>query len=331
MHLPALRALPGAAVEAVCDTNPVRLEAFALRYRIPRRSADLESFLAENAGRLDVVLLATPGFTHHDLATQVIEAGFHVFVEKPLASTTSECLDLNRRAARCGVKVCVGQTWRFRDPVLRAIQARDQGLIGAIYQVNVTHHGGSLFHVSEPEWSWREKEHKILIYDHAIHLLDLQVFFAGPVRRVIGLQTTDDATLGCTTRVHALVEHASGAVGLVDVQMFASSNFTKLDLFGTANDVEVKFFPHGFRLNSGRVNPLDELHAEFKRVRDFIAPALWGRIRGNAVPRRAVPHHRILQAFIHDLEDPAAPPPVGIDDVLPTMEFLEELTEHVYA
>jgi predicted dehydrogenase len=329
MHVPAIRALENVRLEAVCDTDPERMATFAAGNGIGKRFARVDEFLDQN-GDLDFVIIATPGFTHHAVAKQVIAAGLDVLVEKPLALRHDQCLELKRDAESRGVKVCVGQTWRFRDPVIKAKRALDEGLIGQIYQVTIAHHGGSLFHVSEPCWSWEEKRHRTLLYDHAIHLLDLAVYFAGPVQRLLGIQVIDDPHLQVTARVYALVEHTSGAVGLVDLQMFASSNFTQCDFFGTANDVQIKFFPHSYQLYSGRVNPLDELCREFTRLKDFVVPRLSRAVWRPAVPPRALPHYRLLVNWVQSLTDPSAKPPVTIDDVLPTMEFLELLANHVY-
>ncbi len=329
MHMPALRAIPGVRVEAVCEENRHRLGTFLSENGIARGCTDVDTFMDENR-KLDFVIVATPGFTHYDLAKRVIERGFHVFIEKPLSLSVAECLDLAKRAKDHSVKVCVGQTWRFRDPVLRGKEACDRGLVGKVYQVNVVHHSGSLFHVSEPAWSWREKEHKTLLYEHAIHLIDLQVYFAGPAQEILGVEVISDPSLQATTHVYALIKHASGAVAIVDVQAFSSSNFTQCEIYGTANDVQMKFFPHGYRLYSGRVNPVDELYNDFLRLRDFAIPVVSGVIRRPVLPRRVLPHYRILQRFIESVKNEAAAVPVSIGDVLPTMELLEWLGAKVY-
>ncbi len=330
MHLPALRALPEVQLESVCDTNPERLQAFVARFAISKSFSDVDTFLAESKD-LDFVVVGTPGFTHYALTKRVIEHGLHVFVEKPLALRFADCLDLKKRAADRDIKVCVGQTWRFRDPVLRAREALEQGLVGRAYQINVVHHAGSLFHASEPPWSWREREHKVLLYEHAIHLLDLEVLVAGPVEQVVGVRVIDDPHLHATTHIYALVVHGSGAVGLIDVQAFASSNFTYFEIYGTANDVQIKFFPHGYRIYSGRINPLDEVYHDFLRVKDFIMPIVAGAIRRPRVPRRALPHYRLFQQFVQSLKDDSVSVPVTIGDVLPTMELLEQLSKEVYS
>src|SRR5262245_22800917 len=112
MHLPTLKALPDVQLEAVCDTNPERLQAFVARYAVPKSALTLEAFLEENKS-LDFVVVATPGYTHYEIVKRLLEAHIHIFVEKPLALNLIEAIDLQKRARDHEVKVCVGQTWRF--------------------------------------------------------------------------------------------------------------------------------------------------------------------------------------------------------------------------
>ena len=329
-HMPAWQAIPDVRLEAVCDTDSERRTAFASKYKLMERSYSTIHNLLEQMPDLDFVTIATPGFTHYELCRVAIDAGVHVLVEKPLSLSLAHALDLQVRAQKQGVKVCVAHTFRFRDPVIRAREACEQGLAGQIYQVNVVHHGESLFHASEPPWRYKEQENKVLLYELAIHFLDLQVYFAGPVREILFLKTDYNHHLKANTRVYALVEHTSGAVGIVDYQVFASSNFTNLEIYGTANDIRIKFFPHYYRLYSGRINPLDEIYYDFLRIKDFILPTLMGKFRRATVPHRVLSHYRLFRQFIDSLRDDSVPVPVSIESALPTMEYLELLGAKLY-
>lgn len=330
MHMPAWRAIPEVQLEAVYDQNPQQLRSFAGRYGFQKMHSSLEDLLDRHP-HLDFLSIATPGFTHYELCRAAIEAGVAVLVEKPLALSLEEVLDLKARAQRNKVKVCVGHTYRFRDPVLIAKEACERGLVGKILQFNVVHHGGPLFHASEPSWRWQERRHKVLLYELAVNLLDLQVYFAGPVERLLGWKTLCDPSFDATTHLYALAEHREGAIGLVDFQAFASSCFTHLEIYGTANDVQIKFFPHSYRLYSGRLNPLDELITEFFRIQNFLLASLRDTVARGGVSRRSLPHWRLFRRFVDSLENESMPVPVSIESVLPTMEFLEELGTRVYS
>ena len=329
MHMPAWRAIPEVRIEFVCDRDPERLGTFARKHDVKKTYVLAEQALAENPD-IDFVSIATPGFTHYELASMVIEAGVDLLVEKPVALSLSDAQNLQRQSHQKGVRVCVAHTSRFRDPVLRAKEACDRGLVGEIYQIKISHHGESFYHAAEPAWRWREQAHKILLYDLAIHLLDLEVYFGGPVEELQGLEIVRNPSLGATTHVYAIVKHTSGAVGCVDFQMFASSNFSHFAIYGTVNDIRIKFFPHYYRLYSGRVSPLDELYHDFVRIWDFVVPTLKQKFRRKTVPRRVLPHYRLFRQFADALSDDATPMPVPVESVIPTMEFLERLGSKVY-
>ena len=84
-HVEQIRATGRGDVVAVCDREPLMVEQLAERMRIPGRHTDLATMLANE--RLDVVHVATPPDSHLPIARQAMEAGCHVFMEKPFALT----------------------------------------------------------------------------------------------------------------------------------------------------------------------------------------------------------------------------------------------------
>src|SRR3954467_2715863 len=79
-------------VRYICDLAPERLERFSRRYPSARTTRDFENLLADP--HVDAVVIATPVFTHFGPASRALQAGKHVFVEKPLASTSAEAGEL---------------------------------------------------------------------------------------------------------------------------------------------------------------------------------------------------------------------------------------------
>jgi predicted dehydrogenase len=162
-----------------------------------------------------------------------------------------------------------------------------------------------------------------------IHLLDLQVYFAGPVKRIIGSHTKVDKILKATTNIFALVEHENNSIGIVDFQLFSSSNYIGFEIFGTANDVKVKLQPHYLRIYSGTVNPLDEIFYDWKRIWDFGLEILKDRLVKPKVTRRARSHYELIKRFVQCIKS-EQPFPVDINNVLPTMEYAQMLSDLVY-
>ena len=88
-------AIPGCEITYLCDADEVARDRVSRTLPAARPTADLDDLLADPD--LDAIVLATPVPTHADLAVQVLEAGKHCFVEKPLAQSVGR-----RGTRRCG-------------------------------------------------------------------------------------------------------------------------------------------------------------------------------------------------------------------------------------
>jgi len=76
------------------------------------------------------VIIATPAASHFSLAKQVLDAGKHVFVEKPLATKVAEVDELSRRAARRNLVVMTGHTFVYNSAVRYVKKLIDSGELG---------------------------------------------------------------------------------------------------------------------------------------------------------------------------------------------------------
>ena len=81
------------ALHTICDSNPETLRCFKEKYPDKEFQTSLEIVL-QNPD-IDAVVIATPAETHFDLAKSALQAGKHVFVEKPLALIVSEAQIVN--------------------------------------------------------------------------------------------------------------------------------------------------------------------------------------------------------------------------------------------
>ena len=97
---------PGAEVVAVCDNRDEALEKVARRYPSVRTSTAFETILADDS--IEAVAIATPVSSHFPLASAVLEAGKHVFIEKPLAASAAEARELIELAERRGPRADAG-------------------------------------------------------------------------------------------------------------------------------------------------------------------------------------------------------------------------------
>jgi predicted dehydrogenase/nucleoside-diphosphate-sugar epimerase len=118
-HLAALRHLhPLVSVSAVADPTIGGLEAAATLSPGVRTYGSLEEML--RGEQLEAVHICTAPATHFDLARTAIEAGAHIYVEKPWAESVSQARTLLDLAGAAGTKICAGHQLLFEPPSLTA-------------------------------------------------------------------------------------------------------------------------------------------------------------------------------------------------------------------
>jgi predicted dehydrogenase len=131
-----LHEVPGAEVLWVCDSRPAALEKIGARYPAVRRTSDFTHVLTDPD--VEAVAIATPVSTHFDLAMAALEAGKHVFVEKPLASSTAEVLELIAAAERFDRVLMPGHTFLYSPPVNLIREMIAAGDLGEIYFISAS-------------------------------------------------------------------------------------------------------------------------------------------------------------------------------------------------
>lgn len=127
-HVEAIHRLRGARVIGACDRERLMAEQLAERHRIPHVSSDLAELLAE--ARPDVVHVTTPPASHLPIALQSLEAGCHVYVEKPFTLTAREAVRLTEEARRRGLKLTAGHNLQYTPEMIDARRLIEQGFLG---------------------------------------------------------------------------------------------------------------------------------------------------------------------------------------------------------
>ena len=101
--------------------------------------------------RMDFVTIVTPNFAHFAPAMMAMDHGFHVVIEKPIAFTLDEALQLKKKAAETGKILCLTHTYSGYPLVKQAKQMVKQGAFGKIRKVWVEYPQGWLSKLSERE------------------------------------------------------------------------------------------------------------------------------------------------------------------------------------
>jgi predicted dehydrogenase len=127
-HIEQIRAIGGAEVVALCDTEPLMARQLGTRFGIAAQYSNLVEMLGSQ--KLDVVHITTPPNSHVAIALQAIAAGCHVFVEKPFALDAVGGRTILEAARTAGRKVSINYWYNFEPPSdeLRALIAK--GVLG---------------------------------------------------------------------------------------------------------------------------------------------------------------------------------------------------------
>ena len=125
-----------AELVALCDVSPERLAKHRVRHPGATCYQSFEELLANRD--VEAVAIATPVSTHHSLAVAALEAGKHVFVEKPLAASSQEAVDLIELAARQRLTLMPGHTFLYSPPVRLIRSLIDSGELGDIYFISTS-------------------------------------------------------------------------------------------------------------------------------------------------------------------------------------------------
>ena len=110
-HLPALQKIVGAKLHAVHSNSGARGKSYAMRFGANYATSDFEEIL--NDKDVDAVLISTRHKEHGAQAIAALEAGKHVFIEKPMAITLEECRAIERAVEESGKQLMVGFNRRF--------------------------------------------------------------------------------------------------------------------------------------------------------------------------------------------------------------------------
>jgi predicted dehydrogenase len=152
-------------VVSVCDKNAAVLKRARRQYPAVQMTTDVTDILT--SPDIDAVAIVTPVWTHFPLAKRALENGKHVFLEKPLTSTTEQAEALIELADKKNLKLMVDHTFLFGGPVRKIRELVDSGALGPLYYFDSTRVNLGLFQ-HDVNVVWDLAPHDLSIMDHLI-------------------------------------------------------------------------------------------------------------------------------------------------------------------
>lgn len=213
VHLPILSKLPGVRLVSICDRSVSKARILAERYKVGHVGRSIDDAL--KLDDVQAVFITTSTDAHSELARKAIMAGRHVFVERPVARTLQETIDVRSAAHESGVQVMVGMNHRFRPDVVHMKNAVERGELGAVSYVKA---GWVKQRSTDARWlAQADKSGGGVLVDLGVVVLDmiLHVFNFGRVRSVMA-STYHHDTKSVEDLAVAMLQFENGAVATVE-------------------------------------------------------------------------------------------------------------------
>ena len=196
-------------LRGVVDGNTSRAAAYATYYSVPNYSS-LDAMLNDKTVKL-VINLTNPK-SHFVISKACLEAGKHVYSEKPLAMSFPEAVELVRLAAQKGLSISSAPSRILAETAQTIWRALREGAIGKVRAVYAEMDGGLIYRSRYKEWMnevgihWPYKDEFEVgcTIEHAGYPVSWLTAFFGPVDTVTAFATTQYTDLGAETGVEAL-------------------------------------------------------------------------------------------------------------------------------
>ena len=122
---------------SVVDIDPGLLDDARRKFSLPKEACfrNADDFFASDICP-DGVIIGTPDNTHYDIAMKSIEKGFHILLEKPIAQTMEQCMDIDRAAKEKGVQVIVCYVLRYHPYYMKLKELLSTRILGELVSIN---------------------------------------------------------------------------------------------------------------------------------------------------------------------------------------------------
>src|SRR3954449_12789250 len=266
--LRALFELPDVEVSYICDLDPERLERFGRRYPSARPTRDYDNVLADST--VDAVVIATPVFTHFELASRALNAGKHVFVEKPMASSSAEAGELIELADQIDRALMCGHTFLY-SPAVRAVKEMlRRGDLGEIYFISS----------SRVNLGLHQRDVSV-VWDLGPHDFSIVLYWMEEMPEWVGAVGRDSVVKGIPDVAFIDMEFPSGALSHIELSWLAPSKLRrtvvvgsqKMVVYDDSSSEPVRVFDSGVGISYDDPETFGQYQLSY-RTGDILSPKL---------------------------------------------------------
>jgi UDP-2-acetamido-3-amino-2,3-dideoxy-glucuronate N-acetyltransferase len=213
-------------LQAVCDADLHRLDEVRSLYEGVRIFCDYPTMLAE--AQLDAVIVAAPAQLHARLALEAVEAGLHVFVEKPLALNVEDARRVVEAARRAQRVLVVGHLLLYHPAVRAMFKAIGEGKIG------------ELRHLRSRRLSWgRLRAHEDVWWSFAPHDVAVMLEVFGEEPESASFSSSAFIRPHLPDIAYADFQFSGGRSAHIEVAWIDQTKASKIDVFGSKGSISV--------------------------------------------------------------------------------------------
>jgi predicted dehydrogenase len=204
--LQAFAEMPEVRIVAVADVDKQRAERMAARFGA-KACGDLKPMLDNPA--VEIVALNTPPYLHGTQGMEAIEAGKHLFCEKPLATTPHDCERLIEAAQERAVRLTVNYVMRHTPYWAAAAALAHSGVLGRLRHMDLANHAAGLS-LPANHWFWDKDKSGGIWIEHGVHFFDAFTWVSMQIGEVICARPYTRGN-GVTDRVEGLFHYGDVA------------------------------------------------------------------------------------------------------------------------
>jgi predicted dehydrogenase len=258
---PAMNTIPNSRLVAVMRRDAEKAEDYAARHEVPKWYSKATDLIHDP--EVNAIYIATPPHVHLELTQLAAAAGKPVYVEKPMARTHAECLQMIQACEQASVPLFVAYYRRKLPHFLKIKELLEQEEIGVIRTVHI-----NLKQVLTPNLVSKSAENWRVIpeiagggyfYDLASHQLDLLDFFFGKITHATGFSTNQAKAYPAEDLVTGTFVFENGVMGTGN-WCFTTSSASEIDeivIDGSKGQLRFATFGEGaFTLLRPNQNPL---------------------------------------------------------------------------
>lgn len=246
---PAFNKVPNSKLVAVMRRDAAKAEDFAIRHQVPLWYDNAEEMLANDD--INAVYIATPPSSHLDYALMALNAGKHVYLEKPMVMSSEEADVLVNAAKKSDRKLVVAH-YRRELPLYKRVKALLEAQeIGDVRFIDIRFLKA---HDHSSANNWRldpEISGGGLFHDLAPHQLDLMYYFFGDFASAKGYAQSLNKETKVSDLVNGIINFNSGVQfrGIWDFNMPSGQEEDECTIYGNKGTIKFSFYGEELVLN----------------------------------------------------------------------------------